>query len=128
MNDLIFLILLHSLQEIGHSRIQVWVYQVTWLMIEWFDLPNLTTFITGTWSFSKATCLFLESEVIDYWLIRSSSTHKDSGWIQLILWSTYLQFVKFDDSELIDLIFLSSLSSLEKRTHSLKQKGYHCRV
>ena len=62
MIDLIFLILLHSLQEIIHSeKQQVWVWIVWWYMVDWFDLPNLTSFTTWDESFYETTSLSLSS-------------------------------------------------------------------
>ena len=66
---LIFLISLNSKQEQDHSGQQrVWVYQVVQLLIDWFDLPNLTTFTTGYQSFYKTRSLSINS-MIDIWLI-----------------------------------------------------------
>ena len=71
--DSIFLISLHSLQEEDHSMKQeVWVWIVWWYMIDWFDLPNLTTFTTGDGSFYYTTGLNLNSMMIYDWLIWSS--------------------------------------------------------
>ena len=71
--DTIFLILLHSLQESIHSmKQQLWVWIVWWYMIDWFDLPNLNTFITGYKSFYETTTLSLNSMMIYDWLIWSS--------------------------------------------------------
>ena len=38
-------------------------------MIDWFDLPNLTTFTTGNRSFFETTSLKLEGTMNDDWLI-----------------------------------------------------------
>ena len=71
--DLIFLNSLHSLQDHVHSKKQeVWVCQVWWYMIDWFDLPNLTTFTTGSGSFEETTSLSLSSMMIYDWLTWSS--------------------------------------------------------
>ena len=55
------------------SVLGIWVYQVVWLMIDWFDLPELTSFITGFGSFYETDSLSLSSSLIDdWWLIWSS--------------------------------------------------------
>ena len=48
---------------------QLWVWIVWWYMIDWFDLPTLTTFTTGEYSFCQTTSLSLSSRLIDNWLI-----------------------------------------------------------
>ena len=67
--ELIFLHSLHSLQDndLSTKRV-VWAYQVWCLMIEWFDLPKLTTFTTEYRSFYETTSLSLSSMIYD-WLI-----------------------------------------------------------
>ena len=71
--DLIFLNSLHLLHHHIHSMKQkVWIWQVWWLSIDWFDLPNLMSFITEDYSFYKTNSLILDSMIIEYWLIRSS--------------------------------------------------------
>ena len=73
--DLIFLISPNSLQEMLHSIQQhFWVFQIWWMMIDWFNLPNLTEFTTGDESLFSVTTLCVESMMIDYWLIWSSWT------------------------------------------------------
>ena len=49
----------------------IWIYQVVWLMIDWFDLPELTTFITGDDSFYESSLSLSSSLMVD-WLIWSS--------------------------------------------------------
>ena len=71
--DLIFLNSLSLSQVVVHSEKQrVWVWIVWWLMIDWFDLPNLSTFTTGDQSFEKTKSLSLSSLMINCWLIWSS--------------------------------------------------------
>ena len=68
--DLIFLNSLHSLQKIVHSNTQqVWVCQVWWYMIDWFDLPKLSTLTLASCSFSETKSITLSSTS----LISSSS-------------------------------------------------------
>ena len=123
MIDLIFLISPHSLQEIIHSRKQqVCVCQVWWMMIDWFDLPNLTTFTTGRYSFYSTTSLSLNSIMMIGWLIWSSSTHYIHYRKGFILFNNKFEFVKYDEWWLIDLIFLNSLHLLQEIIHSIQQQ------
>ena len=57
---------IHSLKQ------QVWDWKAWWYMIDWFDLPTLTTFTTGYHSFYETTSLSLESMMIYDWLLWSS--------------------------------------------------------
>ena len=67
---MIFLNSLHSLQERDHSeKQQVWVCQVWWYMIDWFDLPKLSSLSLGNYSFSYTRSITLSSTS----LISSSS-------------------------------------------------------
>lgn len=72
---MIFRILPCSVQEMNHSvKQQVRVWQVWWLLIDWIDLPEFTTFITGGHSFTFTTSLCLSSCLIIDW----------SSWIHCI--------------------------------------------
>ena len=94
MIDLIFLISLHSLQEMIHSKEQqVWVWIVWWYMIDWFDLPNLTTFTTGSRSFCNTNSIILDSMTIVKWfdliflvLLHSMYYHLHSFQQKSLLW------------------------------------------
>ena len=67
---MIFLNSLHSLQKIVHSNTQqVWVCQVWWYMIDWFDLPKLFTLSLDYDSFANTRSITLSSTS----LISSSS-------------------------------------------------------
>ena len=95
---MIFLTSPHSLQDMIHSiQQQVWVWIVWWYMIDWFDLPNLTTFTTGSESFYKTTSLSLESLImkwlIDMIFLNSLHSGLDIGhsiqqqvWIWIVWW------------------------------------------
>ena len=62
MIDLIFLISLHSLQESIHSiKQQVWDWIVWWYMIDWFDLPKLSSLSLGWRSFADTRSITLSS-------------------------------------------------------------------
>ena len=76
--DLIFLISQHSFQERNLSTKQVlWLYQVIWFIIDWFDLPKLIEVKTGNASFCRTSHLRLESIVI----------------IDLLIWSSWVNFI-----------------------------------
>ena len=114
---MIFLISLHSLQDQVHSLKQkFWVYQVWWYMIDWFDLPQLTTLSLG---FSSITSFSLSSMMIYDCLIWSSSTHYV---VFRFFINNKFEFEWYDEWWLIDLIFLISLHSLQENIHSLKQQ------
>lgn len=53
------------------SLSQVWM-----LMIDWFDLPKLTTFVTAHWAFHNTTSFSLESTSIAFYLIWSSHANR----------------------------------------------------
>ena len=98
---------------LDHSMKQrVWIWQVWWYMIDWFDLPKLTTFTTGYHSFEYTTSLSLNSMMIYDWLIWSSWTHYIYYRRWFIQRNNKFEFGKHDDIWLIDLIFLNSLHSL----------------
>ena len=62
MIDLIFLISIHSLQEGIHSFLQqVWVWIVWWYMIDWFDLPKLSSLSLDCDSFANTRSITLSS-------------------------------------------------------------------
>ena len=108
--DLIFLISLHSLQDTVHSiEQQAWVWKVLCLIIDWFDLPQLTTLTAGDDSFSRARSLCMESDLILNWLILSSSTHL----IHYRIWS-----ILFD---MIDWFDLPNLTTFYTKAYSFEK-------
>ena len=106
------------------SVLGIWVYQVVWLMIDWFDLPELTSFITGFGSFYETDSLSLSSSLIDdWWLIWSSWTNIIHNKGSIILFRRQLDYAKFDYKNwLIDLIFLNLHHSLQDINHSFTQE------
>ena len=65
-NELIFLIYLHLLQVMNHSLKQlILLYQVysIWCLYNEIDLPSLTIFTTGSYSFNSINQFSLESKI-----------------------------------------------------------------
>ena len=89
-------------------------------LIDWFDLPNLTTFTTGRRAFSNTTCLSLNSMMFDNWLIWSSSTHYIQDRVCFIFLYRQFEFIKCDDIWLVYLIFLISPQSQSETIHLRK--------
>lgn len=57
------------------ERYQPSTFQVTWLLINWFDLPQLAVFNTGDDSFYESEAFSMSSMIIADWIIWSSSTY-----------------------------------------------------
>lgn len=55
-------------------------FQVTWLLINWFDLPQLAVFNTGDDSFYESEAFSMSSMIIADWIIWSSSTYSVHYW------------------------------------------------
>ena len=100
------------LRNMNHSiRQQVWVWRVWWLIVDWFDLPNLSTFTTGDHSFYETTSLSLSSLMIDDWFIWSYSTNCIYYRRRIILQYNKLEFIKYIDEWLIDWFDLPNLNT-----------------
>ena len=111
--DLIFHNSLHSLQEMIHSKkqqVSIWI--VPWYMIDWFDLPQLTSFITGSKSFHYTDSLILDSIVMIGWLIGSSSIHYIQDRISIIREDNRIEFLKLINRWLINRFDLPQLITL----------------
>ena len=85
MVDLIFLNSLQSLSDLFHSRQQqVLVYQVIWFMIDWCDVPKLTEFTAGDYTFRNTDSLSFKGTIwlmIDDWFdLPKLNTLTIGGW------------------------------------------------
>ena len=129
MIELIFRNSLRSLQRIIPSiSQQFWIWQVACLIIDWIDLPQLTTLTTGDESFFKTDSLVVKSMMIDDCLNWSSSTYLFHYRRWFILASNKFESNKYHNWWLIELIFLSSLTLLLEKTHSIFQNVWIWRV
>ena len=80
---------------------QVLVYQVWWLVIDWFDLPKLSEFTAGERSFYKTTSLSLSSILIAWF-----------AWFDLPKLNTMsVDYDSFADTRSITLSSFSFVSS-----------------
>ena len=60
---------------------RVWGWKVWWLIVDWFDLPNLTTFKTGDESFYKVESVELKSMVLIHSYHRYSKLTEPWYWM-----------------------------------------------
>lgn len=91
-------------------------------LIDWFDLPRLTSFTTMEMSFRESRSLVLESPNMDVWWIRSCQIHSLRCWISVILQFAWVEYEWHDYFEVIDMIFLNLLILLLERIHSRRQR------
>ena len=108
-------------------------------MIDWFDLPKLTTFTTGDYSFYETTSLRLDSLIIGNGCLNELSAIDFSRFVNVRMIdvgmisfgkveSVLISSMMIDDNWLIDLIFLNSLHSLQEGFHSMKQQVWVWKV
>ena len=98
-----------------------WVWLVWLIWFNSFDLPQLTTFTTGDYSFWLTTELILTGLIDLIQFIWSSSINHIHYRREFIPWNNWIDFDWFDWFDSIHLIFLNYLHLWQEMNHSMKQ-------
>lgn len=99
----------------------IWLWKVWFLLIAWFDLPQLTDITTGKDSFQKTKSVSFAGMANDDWFIWTSSSYWFHCGRRLLHVYCQFHFGEYDDWWLINWIFLSWLHSSQDLLHSKKQ-------